>query len=135
MPINYKKYRSNWKTKIRPDILERADNRCEKCGVKNYELILRGELEGLKVYMILDSGDVFSSENGDHHGRHKFLDKELKPLKVVLTVAHLDHDVNNNDYSNLKALCQYCHNNYDMSVRVKNRKSNKFKNQSQVGLF
>lgn len=29
--------------------------------------------------------------------------------KVVLTVAHLDQDVNNNRFSNLAAFCQKCH--------------------------
>jgi 5-methylcytosine-specific restriction endonuclease McrA len=28
---------------------------------------------------------------------------------VVLTVAHLDHDIQNNDPANLAALCQRCH--------------------------
>lgn len=32
---------------------------------------------------------------------------------VVLTVAHLDHDTSNNDYSNLAAWCQRCHLTYD----------------------
>ncbi len=45
--------------------------------------------------------------------------------KVVLTIAHLDHDVNNNDFSNLKALCQRCHNRYDIEFRKENRKNNK----------
>ncbi len=29
--------------------------------------------------------------------------------KVVLTVAHLDHDPSNNDPGNLRAMCQRCH--------------------------
>lgn len=33
--------------------------------------------------------------------------------KVVLTVAHLDHDPRNNSEGNLAALCQRCHLNYD----------------------
>lgn len=41
MPINYKDYPSNWKTEIRPAILERAKNCCESCGVKNHSLIHR----------------------------------------------------------------------------------------------
>jgi len=34
MPINYKKYPSNWK-QIRKEILERAGNCCELCGAEN----------------------------------------------------------------------------------------------------
>ena len=35
----------------------------------------------------------------------------------VLTVAHLDHDETHNDPSNLQAMCQGCHNRYDMEHR------------------
>lgn len=34
--------------------------------------------------------------------------------KVVLTIAHLDHDTGNNDPANLKALCQKCHLSWDL---------------------
>jgi len=37
--------------------------------------------------------------------------------KVVLTVAHLDHQPENCDRSNLKAWCQHCHNTYDLPNR------------------
>lgn len=37
--------------------------------------------------------------------------------KVVLTVAHLDHDPRNCDPANLKAWCQRCHNRYDAPMR------------------
>lgn len=36
-----------------------------------------------------------------------------KVIRIVLTIAHLDHDIANNDYSNLAALCQRCHLRYD----------------------
>lgn len=36
---------------------------------------------------------------------------------VVLTVAHLDHTPENCSDDNLKALCQRCHNRYDMPMR------------------
>jgi 5-methylcytosine-specific restriction endonuclease McrA len=37
--------------------------------------------------------------------------------KVVLTVAHLDHTPEHCEPSNLKALCQRCHNTYDAPFR------------------
>lgn len=37
--------------------------------------------------------------------------------KVVLTVAHLDHQPDNCARENLKAWCQRCHNTYDMAAR------------------
>lgn len=45
--------------------------------------------------------------------------------KVVLTVAHLNHTPEDCREENLKALCQKCHNTYDIKNRVlgiKNRK-------------
>ncbi len=40
--------------------------------------------------------------------------------RVVLTVAHLDHDPGHNAPSNLRAMCQRCHNRYDMPRRRAN---------------
>lgn len=41
----------------------------------------------------------------------------LTGSKVVLTVAHLDHNPANCADDNLRALCQRCHNRYDRSFR------------------
>ncbi len=41
--------------------------------------------------------------------------------KVILTVAHLDHNPENNHAENLKAGCQKCHLNYDKYHHMKNR--------------
>jgi 5-methylcytosine-specific restriction endonuclease McrA len=41
---------------------------------------------------------------------------------VVLTIAHLDHQPENCDDENLRALCQRCHNRYDAPVRAANIK-------------
>lgn len=82
-PENKKRYPKNWK-EIRQDILARANNKCEFCGIENHTIRENGSL-------------------------------------VVLTIAHLDQTPENCDYSNLRALCQKCHNNYDMPFRVKNR--------------
>lgn len=43
--------------------------------------------------------------------------------KVVLTTAHLDHNPQNNDLSNLRALCQRCHNKHDAKHRHANRRA------------
>lgn len=40
--------------------------------------------------------------------------------KVVLTVAHLDHDTTNNRFSNLRAMCQRCHLKYDAKHHAEN---------------
>jgi hypothetical protein len=40
--------------------------------------------------------------------------------KTVLTVAHLDHTPENNDVSNLLALCQFHHLTYDAEEHARN---------------
>ena len=42
--------------------------------------------------------------------------------KVVLTVAHLNHDKNDNRHENLKALCQRCHFGHDRHLHAHSRK-------------
>ena len=89
MPIDYSKYPANWKTEIRPAILEREGHKCKFCGVENRSYV-------------------------DRHG---------KKTRVILTIAHLDHDITNNDYGNLAALCQRCHLRYDSEHHAKNAKA------------
>lgn len=43
--------------------------------------------------------------------------------KVVLTIAHLDHDLTHNDDENLRALCQKCHLTYDAKEHAKHAKA------------
>lgn len=49
--------------------------------------------------------------------------------KIVLTVAHLDHQPENCDDDNLKAMCQKCHNNYDRQHRNWTVRQSRLKNQ------
>lgn len=96
-PENKERYPKNWKD-IRASILERANNKCEFCGIANYTI----------------------RENGS---------------RVVLTIAHLDHTPENNDPSNLRALCQKCHNTYDAphraETRARTRAAQKIKNSEE----
>ena len=95
-PENKARYPKNWK-QIRQKILERADNKCEFCGVENHSLRYRvSEKDGLEI-----------------------------PTRVVLTIAHLDHTPENCDPSNLRALCQRCHNRYDAEHRKQTRSHTK----------
>ena len=130
MPIDYSKYPLNWKNEIRPDILKRANHHCEICKIENYKVVLRGEWGGKEVYQD-DDGNIYDASNsecigsdyvGEVHPTNKF-------VKVVLTIAHLDHNVENNNYSNLKALCQRCHNRHDVGFRKANRRKRKGMNE------
>lgn len=54
---------------------------------------------------------------------------------VVLTVAHLDHQPENCDDSNLAALCQRCHLHYDRAHHALERRKNKERKSGQASLF
>lgn len=137
MPIDYKKYPPNWKTEIRPAILERAKNRCEFCGIENYALGYR-DIDG-KFYdwkFIEDELENKGNDLFDNVLKNCF-DKKgepTEPIKIILTVAHLDHDLKNNKHENLKALCQKCHLNYDQEHRSESRKKNKNKGNFKLDL-
>lgn len=46
-------------------------------------------------------------------GAENYKPHPITGSKVILTVAHLDHQPENCDYDNLMAMCQRCHLRYD----------------------
>ena len=57
---------------------------------------------------------------------HSMVDNgQGKIIKVVLTIAHLNHTPEDCRPENLRALCQRCHNRYDAKHRAETRKNNK----------
>jgi hypothetical protein len=60
-----------------------------------------------------------------------------KWVKVVLTIAHLDHDESNPNVKDerLKALCQLCHLKYDAKEKAKRILLKNSKNGNQLNLF
>lgn len=53
--------------------------------------------------------------------------------KVILTVAHMDHDVENNDPANLRALCQRCHLSWDAEHHARNAARTRRRKQIEAG--
>lgn len=109
MPCDYSRYHPDWKW-IRKQILDQADNRCEFCGVLNYAVGARdrfGKWHDEDAIHGMNSTDGYLTF-GD------FPDM----IRIVLTVAHVaDPDPMNIDPSNLRALCQLCHNRHDAPMR------------------
>jgi hypothetical protein len=116
MPINYDDYPADWKTKIRPRILERARNHCEQCGVRDRASIRR-MVGNAAVYRYWNKSDgVFL--DSDRRLAAWYDQQEWSPeVDVVLTVAHIDQQVANNDEKNLAAWCQRCHLMFDQRAR------------------
>lgn len=126
MPIDYKKYPSNWK-EIRQRILERDGHKCKFCGINNYSCVRwdkeRKEWERACGNIHVDQlgmgyCDYASARFAVDHWNE--IEENKGWIVIVLTIMHLDHDIKNNDDSNLASGCQRCHNRYDMNYRQKN---------------
>ena len=117
-PENRHRYPDNWKV-IRSQILERAEHRCEFCSVPNHVVVLRNGDTG---DWIEEDGTVHDANTGEVLGLCR--GSELPAgrfVRIVLTIAHLDHTPENNDPENLRALCQRCHLHYDQEHHAQNR--------------
>jgi hypothetical protein len=120
MPIDYSLYPPNWKSEIVPRIRLRARGRCEKCGVHAWQYGWRdglGKFHPGKPPVLATAGQLFSLD-------HRQLGPRM--IKIILTVAHLDHDEQNWAVSDdrLRLLCQYCHFNFDRADNLKRRRQN-----------
>ena len=130
-PENKERYPSNW-----PEIswrirFERAGNACEDCGVKNYELGGRDENGKWHRACILDCSRRLPAP-----GTWSWCGGglNLRIVRIVLTVAHLDHTPENCDDDNLRALCQRCHNRYDAAHRRAGIRERSLANQNKLAL-
>lgn len=121
-PENKNRYPKDWAA-ISASIRERAHNRCEECGVKNYELGGRRKHDGawMKAHPIgtdgmsttwPQPGEWAWCGDAEHQGIAR-----LRIVRIVLTVAHLDHQPENCNPANLRCWCQRCHNRYDAANR------------------
>jgi 5-methylcytosine-specific restriction endonuclease McrA len=142
MPINYKLYAKNWKTELRPAVLERARHRCECCGVDNYAVV---RWDGSRY----DFYEAWNNEKSMYEEIQPTTYKEARAWfieamsndyyhdwkVIVLTVAHLDHDIQNNAMSNLKAMCQRCHLQHDRADNARRRKYGKNHVFEQISIF
>lgn len=104
-PDNKHRYPENWKSEIRPAILERAGNCCE--GSPKYP---------------------------DCRAENYWPHPETSS-KVVLTIAHLDHIPENCEPENLRAWCQRCHLSYDAEHHAQSRKDRREKESGQQRLI
>lgn len=95
-PENRKRYPADWR-RIREVTLQRDSHACRDCGVPDGVWRNRKTLEWTRNPEQVDAWA---------------LDGEAA-TKIVLTVAHLDHQPENCAPANLRSLCQRCHLRYD----------------------
>lgn len=108
MPVDYTKYPSNWFDEIRPAALAKAKWKCERCNVGSNAIGYR------------DSSGRFVE--ADQHVQRWCELNGIKVIRIVLSVCHLDHDIENNEVVNLCVMCQKCHVNHDKQKHVLTRK-------------
>lgn len=110
MPIDYTKYPPNW-SHIRKEILSRANNRCEKCGLENKAKVNSFKMNGITAWKDLSYGEWMMRGQPKH-------------VTVILTIAHLDHDETNHSvkHDRLMAMCQLCHLRYDVNEKKKRKR-------------
>ena len=103
---------------LRARILARAGHRCERCKAPNRAVIACAD--NGETYM-LATGAVHDADDGAFRGLARGSEYPVKTfVRIVLTIAHLDHDPRHNDDGNLAALCQRCHNRHDAPHRRRN---------------
>ena len=125
MAIDYNDYPVNWKTEIRPRILERAHNKCEWCRVENYAVGAR-DIDG--EWWNEDDIDGLQSDQG-----YYLFGEYPKIVKIVLTIAHLhEPDPMNCADDNLAALCQRCHLNHDRPHHLAKQRFNRLERKDQA---
>lgn len=127
MPIDYAKYPPNWKSEIVPRIRARGRARCEWCGARAWQFGWRDAQGRFRP----GTPPVLA------HVGQLFLDAQAispKMIRIILTVAHLDHDEENWNVTDdrLALLCQACHLNHDRKDNLRRRRQNHPKRPSGV---
>lgn len=108
-PENKPRYPKDWPEISRRIRFERAGNCCEWCGAPNGKLIFRPFYD--------ERWKRFPDEIG-----MEGIPLDVKVIKVVLTVAHLNHQPEDCRDENLAALCQRCHLRHDKHLHIENAK-------------
>jgi hypothetical protein len=113
---------------VRARILARACGACEACGVPNRVVVLRQfgwwtpntldavlyKQRGVMVLPWRHAG--LAGEHLAGFGCHQL----ARWVRIVLTIAHLNHEAGDNRDENLKALCQWCHFQHDKQFHAFN---------------
>lgn len=122
--MNRKLYSPDW-PKIRRAILKRDGYCCQHCEAMRYAVGFYVRPQGFSPI----GGNAYLDQVGTMGAKtfkeaqhicthHREVSPEIKYQVVVLAVAHLDQDRDNNEDTNLLSLCQRCHFAYDRHYNV-----------------
>ena len=130
MTMDYKRYPPDWAEISQRIRFERAQGKCEQCGLPHGAIIMRSTVDAAR-YLILNSEGVWETPDGDWV-RLSELPREFDESdvsKVVLTTHHVGapkpdgtpgdrHDKLDCRDENLMALCQRCHFIADLDIHI-----------------
>jgi hypothetical protein len=136
-PENVARYPKNWKCEVVPRIAARSKGQCEctgQCGQHHFSPLQppKGLPQRPPMRCQARNGEMgaFSSDGYWHRAvaGNDVADvpdyfacpergQSLPAIKIVLTVAHLNHMPEDCRDENLLHLCQRCHNRYDAPTR------------------
>ncbi len=132
MPIDVKDYHPKWTLISRLIRYQRAKNKCEWCSAPNGKVIRRYKDDTIEVAPDIQQSWGWGNIRWFNDKFHGLFDFKL--TKIVLTVAHLDQDKDNNQFSNLAALCQKCHLGHDAQQHARNRQYGRNHKRNQLTL-
>lgn len=122
-----------WRTVTRPRILARAGNCCEACQKPNGRRVwVWSPRDSRDQYWTLTKARqawhyVSAGGAGGNFVLYGVQWRTARRIRVVLTIAHLNHISGDDRDENLKALCQWCHLNYDRDHHRETRAARKDK--------
>lgn len=117
---------------IRERIRTRASDCCEQCGVPNGEL--GGREDG--VWFTAQDEDATPGEYAfcsDLTGQRG--ERELRIVRIVCTVAHVDRNLDDHSDGNLAFWCQRCHLRHDAAQHRHNAAITRHEKAGQTDLF
>jgi 5-methylcytosine-specific restriction endonuclease McrA len=130
---------------IRARILARAGDCCERCAAPDRTTVLRlygwWTPSGLEATVAQQGGCINGTDLIVLPWRHAgqaateacfpSVKYEGRWVRIVLTVAHLNHDPRDNRDENLQALCQWCHLHHDVRFHHANARRTRARKSGQ----
>lgn len=133
--INLARYPKDWPA-ISAAVRREAGNKCEECGVENYAR--GGRSPDGRFWPAQPTGESSLGLTWPREGEHGCCSgwpEQLRIIRIVLTVAHLNHQPEDCSRANLKALCQRCHLRYDAASKAERRKERERRDMACGELF
>lgn len=137
MPVDMSRYPDNWSDISQYIRFERAEGKCEWCGVEHGAIGARDSEGNFIPVDVIDKCQTMQSDAGYSYLNSFGWDDYPKLIKIILTTAHLGvdkpdgtkgdkHDKMDCRYENLASLCQKCHLNYDRDEHIENRRESAY---------